>query len=358
MITKTIAGRACSAVIAGALAVSIALPLTGCSSGAVAATVNGVELSETKVTEYMEQFREANDLTDDTTWAQWMVDNSYDAESIREVAIDYYVELMLIEQEAAANNVVVSDEEVDEAIAEVREYYELDDDEWDEQLDSAGYTEDSYWEYIYYLLLSDILQEIVITNVEVDDEDVLYYANVYSSYLDGVQDIDVIVFEAADVDYAKEALTQILDGTITFDEAKETVGGGDDYDGLYLMTGVDENITNVVTDLVAGDIVEEVVESDDAENYFIIRCNDVVSVPETTSDDSDEDSEDDGPWYSVDELQDCVYEACYELVYESNESTAYSYYLDEVRENADVVYYDMPEGLSYDVSTDGLTSSS
>lgn len=344
-----IVSKVCAVMTAGALAVGT---LAGCSSSdsLVAATVNGEEILESKVTSYVESFRVSYDLEDDEDWAEWMEENDYTAEDIRQIAIDYYTEFLLLGQAAEDNGVSVSDEEVDEAIQEMRSYYGMeDDDDWADLLEENGYTEDDYWEEMYYSLLSEALQAVVITDVdEATDDEILEYANMYSTYLDGYQDIDVIVCE--DEDTATDLLSQITNGDLTFDEAKEQNAGSTDYDGITSMISVDTAISTEIADMEDGSISSVVASEDIDGEYYIIRVNETIEVP-TVDEDSDED-----PWASIDDVPEVVYEAMADYVYDANVYIAFIEYLEELEDSAEIVINDMPEGLSYDVEISSNSS--
>ena len=49
------------------------------TSEGVAATVNGTEIGEKAVTSYIANFRSMSNLESDADWAQWLVDNNYNA---------------------------------------------------------------------------------------------------------------------------------------------------------------------------------------------------------------------------------------------------------------------------------------
>ena len=337
-------GSVLGAVAVGVLAVPMALGITGCSGGATAATVNGEALPEQTVTDYIAQFRQSNSLTDDTAWAQWMVDNSYDASSIRDTAIDYYVRQMVIQQDAKSKGVEVTDQEVDDQVAEIRSYYQLDDEGWKDQLESVGYTEDTYRDYVKNSILSEKLEDAVITDVEVTDDEVLEMANMYASYIDGGADIDVIAMPTDNPDAANNVANQIKDGTLSFDDAKAQNSTTDDYDGIASMTGVETAVSEAVANMAAGDISDVITGTD---NLYIVRCNEIVDVP---------DGED--GWTSIDQLPQGVYDTFYDNVYSSNSYTKFDEYVQTLIDGADVQRNELPEGMPYDVSTDGLTPSS
>lgn len=52
----------------------------------VAATVNGVEIPESTIADYVAQFRLDSDLIEDAAWVSWMQDNEWDPEIVRSEA--------------------------------------------------------------------------------------------------------------------------------------------------------------------------------------------------------------------------------------------------------------------------------
>lgn len=344
MTLKENRGKAAAAIaVSGALVLG-AFGLAGCSSGgATAATVNGEALPEETVTEYIDQFRTSNDLDDDTAWAQWMVDNSYDASSIRDTAIDYYVRQMVIAQDAKNHGVSVSDDEVDQQVNEIRENYQLDDQGWIDQLESVGYTEESYRDYVKNSLLSDKLEDVVITDVDVTDDEVLEMANMYASYIDGTADVSVIAMPVDDPDAANNVSSQIKDGSLSFDDAKAQNSTTDDFDGVANMNGLETAVTDQIANMSPGDISDPIAG---IEHIYIIRVDDIIDAPE---------GEDN--WTSVDQLPQGVYNTFHDQVYSSNSYSAFDSYVQNLINNADIQKNDMPADAPYNVSTEGLTPS-
>ena len=87
---------ALKSVGAVSLCVALGAGLVGCGGngaggGAVAATVNGQDIMEQTVTDYIANFRTSSSLESDEAWGEWMVANGYTPESVREEVIDYYV---------------------------------------------------------------------------------------------------------------------------------------------------------------------------------------------------------------------------------------------------------------------------
>ena len=68
--------------------------------GGVAATVNGVEIPEDKVTQAIQDIRAQMSLTEEDAWGQWLADNDYTPESVREEIVNSFVDQELVKQGA------------------------------------------------------------------------------------------------------------------------------------------------------------------------------------------------------------------------------------------------------------------
>ena len=151
-------------------AAACVLALAGCGNsdgltGGVAATVNGTDIAEDKVTTYIEDLRSSQNVTSEKDWANWLSSSGYTPESLREAVVDMYVTQELEKQAAAEANVEVTDEEVDAVVESMRSNYDTDE-AWQEALSSAGLTEESYRENVYQPMLEEKLVDAVL-----DDQD-------------------------------------------------------------------------------------------------------------------------------------------------------------------------------------------
>lgn len=320
----------------------IAMFATGCSAtNAVAATVNGENIDEDTVTEYITNFRKTNSLEDDQAWAQWMVDNGRDAESVRQDAIDYFVQLALIDQDAKAKGIEVTDEEVNAQYDEIKSYYGFSDEEFTEQLTQLGYTEESYRDYLRQSLIQERLMEQVSSDVEASAEDVLTTANSYTTILNGAKNLSTIVVE-------DEALANDIKGQLDaggdFAALQSENSTTTDYDGWDVLMGIDQTVYEALTDAKQGDITA-VTPSDDGTRYFIIKVNEVLSVDEENG------------FATAEEIPADLYTEFESNVKQSAASTEFDTYLQGLKDAAEIVTNPMPEGLPYDVSTEGIEPS-
>lgn len=346
------------AACVAALTVTCGLGLVACSgesnadssgadindvSGGVAATVNGVELGEKAITAYVDSFRSSNGLTEDSDWAQWMVDNGLDATAVREEVIDYYVSQELIRQAAEENGVVVDDAQVDEQISTMRGYYSSDE-EWKNALQAVGVTEDRYRDMIKLNLIEAGLMDKVAAPTEPTEEEMLQYAQMYASAYDGAKKSSHILFASEEQATAQEVLDKINAGELDFaeaakqystDEGSKEDGGNVGWDKL--TTFVEEYQTAL--DGLEKDQVSGLVTT----NYgiHIIKCTDVFTAPEEVT--------------SVDQIPVEFSDGIKKSIESSSRSQAYSDWYAGYKEAADIVINDMPSDVSYNVDTTGVT---
>lgn len=313
------------------------------TSGGVAATVNGVEIGENAVTDYIAAFRTNSGLEDDAAWAQWLVDNDYTIKQIRADVVDYYVSQELIRQAAAENDVTVEAEEVDAQVETMRGYYQSEE-EWQEALKSLGTTEDQYRSMLELSMLQSGLQEKVAKATEPTKEEMLQYAQMYSSAYDGAKKSSHILFNADDEATAKEVLEKINSGELDFAEAAKEYsqdagsaqdGGNVGWDKLNTFV---EEYQTALDGLEVGQ-VSQLVTSD--YGIHIIKCTAVFNAPEEIT--------------SPDQLPDEFTDSIKSTLEASSKETAYAKWYEEYKEGAEIEVNKMPEDLPYKVSLKGVT---
>lgn len=280
----------------GAVAVSAALVLAmaGCSAGSgsgisdtsqgTAATLNGKPIGEKAVTDYVADFRESAQLTDDDAWGQWMATNGYTPESVREEVINFYAERLMLDQAAEEKGVKVEQSEIDDQLAQAKAMFE-DDEKWKEALEQSSMTEQDYIdEVIRVNLLQQKLQEVISSEEGngASDAELLAYLQDNASLLDGAKRSSHILFSGEDRETAEQVLERINSGELDFAEAagqystdaSSAAQGGDvGWDATAtFVTAYQDALSGLEKDQVSG-----LVES----NYgiHIIKCTDVYSVP-------------------------------------------------------------------------------
>ncbi len=336
----------------GAVSVALALGagLVGCggeaASGDVAATVNGTNIMEQEITDYIADFRTNSQLEENDAWGEWMVSSGYTPETVREEVIDYFVENVLYDQAASEFGVTVEQADIDAQLEQTKAMFG-DDETFQKALESSNMTEESYIEDVVKpgVLRTKLSEAVIASKSEGSEDDkLLARAQEMADEWNGAKRVSHILFktgeEKTDDEVAVEAqdvLDQINAGSLSFeDAAKEhsedsSAENGGDVGWDKLSSFVEDFQTAV--DGLEKDQVSELVKSE--YGYHIIKVTDMFTVPE-------------GGITSLDQLPDEFVEYL-RYMQQSDDSQVFSTWFQEYREGASIEIKDMPEGLPYDI---------
>ncbi|OUO92374.1 peptidylprolyl isomerase [Gordonibacter sp. An230] len=314
-------------------------------SGAVAATVGETSISEDAVTKYIENVRSQMGVTDEDSWGNWLAQNGYTPESVREEVIDSYVQRELIRTGADERGITVDSSEVDKYVNEMKQNYDTDE-KWQEALAQAGMTEEEYRSEIELQLKSRGLMESFATDEEPSEEDMLQYAQMYATTYDGAKRSSHILFDSGDEATAQEVLDKLNSGELDFAEAAKeyskdgSASNGGDV-GWDKTTSFVEQYQSAL-DGLEKDQISGLVTSD--YGIHIIKCTDVFTAPEEVT--------------SLDQIPSDWVESIKSSLKSQKQSEEYQQWLEERKESSNVVVNPMPEGLSYAVDMSKYQSSS
>ncbi len=307
-------------------------------TGGVAATVNGVEIQEDMVTQAIQDIRAQMSLTDEQAWGEWLAENDYTPETVREEIINGYVDQELVKQGSEALGVTANPDEVNEYVDAMKGHYDSDE-AWGEALSAVGLTEDEYRENIELSLVSQQLKTKVAEEAaEATDEDALALANEqnYLSSFDGAKKSSHILFDSSDEATAQQVLEKINAGELDFATAaesysKDTASAADGGNvGWNNLSNFVTEYSDTLATLNVGDVSGLVPST---YGIHIITCTEQFDAPEKLD--------------SLDQLPTEFQDALRNAVKTSNESQAYYTWLEGQRESADIVINEMPEGLPY-----------
>lgn len=308
-------------------------------TGGVAATVNGAEIMEDDVTEFVESYRATAGVSDEESWGTYLASSSMTPESFRNEVIDYFVSQELISQACEERGITATDEEVEEQVTAMRANYDTDE-AWQAALVQAGTTEEKYRESVKNNILYSKLEEEVAAEAEpVSDEELLDYVKMYTDYFNGAKRSSHILFNSEDEETAKDVLARIKDGSLSFEDAvaeySQDTGsaakGGDV--GWDTLSSYVAEYTDGLANLNK-DEMSDLVKSD--YGYHIIKVTDVFEVPA------------DGVT-SLDQVPEEMVDYIRSMMDSSAESNAITEWYDKYKEEAEIVVNDMPEGLPYDL---------
>lgn len=333
-----------------ALAIALGSGLAGCAAGegvsggltdtseGVAATVNGEELGEAAVTDYIDNFRRTSALEDDDAWGMWLAENGYTPASVRSEVIDYYVDQILRDQAAAEFGVSVTDEEVDAALENTKAAFETEE-AFQESLTASGLTEERYRDEVLRpnVLYNKLTQAVSEQVGAVDDDQVLANVQAQMTDWDGAKRVSQIVFGTENEAEAEALAEAIAAGDTTFDETVEQYAaegtaleaGDAGWDRLTTLpaavqTAVDELAKDETSGLVRGD-----------GGYYIVKVTDEFAAPAEGV-------------TSLDQVPNEFIDRASESV-QSAETSDFTTWFEEYRAKAEITVNEMPQGLPYDI---------
>ncbi|MEE8716893.1 MAG: hypothetical protein SOI26_03200 [Coriobacteriales bacterium] len=243
------ASRAAAAALAGCLALSL-LPLAGCATGSgtspsgaassssqaaslgsdvdgelssgAAVTVNGQEVTEGAVTDFVQSSRASHGLSDDAAWSSWLAENGMTGSAVRDAAIHEFSDSILLSEAVASYGISVGDDEVQAELDRQRSYYDgLGSGGWDQvRSQMLGYdSDDAYADHLAQQMLLGMLQDAVLADVTVSDDDVQTYLDGHAGQYAGKAGVYLILPDEAT---ALQVRSLIESGSITAQEAALT----------------------------------------------------------------------------------------------------------------------------------------
>lgn len=324
-------------------------------TGGVAATVNGVNITEDTITKQIMSTRSALGYDSDEDWAQYLVDNGITPEEYRESVIDSYARQYLLSQAISDYNVTVSDEEVNEAWNEAAASYDSED-AFIDQLSVMGYTEDTYKESLRSSLQQEKLREEVAGVDDPTDDEIIAYANEHlDEYNDARRSSHILFKVDSDADdatkeevraEAQSVLDKINAGEISFEDAAKEYsedssadnGGDVGWDKLTtFVSDYQDALSALDVDQVSG-----IVES--SYGFHIIKCTGHFYV--------------DGSVTSIDQIPEDLRNQFSDTIKTEEEGTAYNDWLNNYVDEADIQINEMPTDVPYNVSLEGVTPTS
>ena len=332
-------------VCAVGLTAACAWGLAGCSSddnassgtGGVAGTVNGVEIAEDTITNYIQGVREQLGADDEDSWGTWLSQNDYTPASVREEVFNSYAQRELLKEGVEEKGITVESSEIDEQIDKVKANYDTDE-KWQAALDQAGMTEDSYRAEIEQKLKENKLHASFASDEDPSDADMLQYAQMYATAYDGSKRSSHILFNSDDEATAQEVLDKLNSGELDFVDAVKEYSqdpGSVERDGDVGWN----NPSNLAKEYKDGlEPLEKGQLSGLVTTQFgihIIKCTDVYKAPEEVT--------------SLDQIPEEWISVIASSLKSTKQQEAYKKWLDETTEAADIKINDMPQGLPYDV---------
>lgn len=306
-------------------------------TGKIAATVMGDNIMEDTITS---QIMSTRGDKSDADWAQYLVDNDETPSGLRSQAISSYQSDIILRHAMLDNGLSYTLQQSD-----VDRWWDAEGSTYEQY----GIDEDTAKSYYASSIRQWLLEQAVTPEDSITDQDVIDYLNENADTYNGARKSSHILF-ALDSDgttdnkgTAESVLQQIKDGDITFEDAvsqysTDSTSAADNGNvGWDCDSSFVDAYETALKGLGKGDITDTVVES--AYGYHIIKCTDVLEWDGTLDDISIV------PQDIVDNVRKVL------------QSEKFQEWYSEYQSNADVTINDMPDGLPYDVSLDGVTKS-
>ncbi len=340
---------------ATALGCALMFVLAGCSSteeqnneilqtdtgltGGVAATVNGTEIEEDKITRAINNMRLNYNYAEDEDWKEYLKGQNETPQSLRDQTLGTFINQELVLQFADQRGVTTDDEEIQSYVDKMRENYTTDE-KWNEARTEAGFeTDDDYREALRYSILQKKLQEGFEQETQLSDEALLEKAQESAASYSGAKRSSHILFKSEDKETAEEVKNRILSGELAFedavaeystDEGSKANGGDVGWDRLNSFV---TEYTEALTNLNEGEVTKDLIES--KYGYHIIMVTDVFEAPETVE--------------SLDQIPSEILEEIRTTSSETDSQDAMDAWLKDMKLSSDVVINKMPEDVPYNV---------
>ncbi|OUP10383.1 peptidylprolyl isomerase [Collinsella sp. An2] len=323
-------------------------------TGGVAATVNGVNITEDTVTRQIMSTRSSMGYGSDEGWAQYLANSGMTPESYRENVINQYARQYLITQAEKEYDITVTQDDLDKAWDDFVANYDSEDKAL-ETLTNVGYTKDTYLQSMESSLAQQKLRDKVAPEKDPTDDEIIEYVNDnIDTYNDARRSSHILIKVDSDADdatkeearqKAQDILDKINNGEISFEDAAKEYsedssaddGGDVGWDKLTsFVTEYQDALSALSKDQISG-----VVES--SYGFHIIKCTDYFHV--------------DGEVTSIDQIPENLRDKLSDTITSNNAQTDYNNWLNDYVDAADIEINPMPENVPYNVDMSGVSSS-
>lgn len=317
-------------------------------TGGVAATVNGVEIEEDKVTRAINNMRLNYGYTEDDKWKEYLERQKDTVESTRYEVIGQLIDQELVKQCAEQLDVTTNDEEIQSYVDEMAGKYSSEE-AWLNAVDEAGWESvDKYKEALNFNILEKKLQDKFDADVEQelgDDAKMLEKAQESMATYAGAKKSSRILLKDEDEELANEVYEKISSGEMSFEDAvaeystdEDTKENGGDM-GWDKIDAPTTEYQEALTNLEVGSVSEPV---SDKYGFNIIMCTNVWEAPETLT--------------STSEVPDDILAEIKTTAIETDGDERYKDWLNGQRPQNDVQVNPMPENVPYWVDMSSVYS--
>lgn len=301
----------------------------------IAAVVNGVEIPESMVDEYILSFRSTSDeLSSDSGWQSFLTSHGFDEESYREqVVIEKLIRDELVYQAACKAGVEVDEDYIDQELAVIKAHYSSET-LWQAALAASGYTEEQYRTDLEYSYLASKFKSTQIVAPAATANDIQAYCDAYASEYAGKRSSQIL-FSTADAELAEQVYDSLVQSEnlaqdfaaaaaeYSIDTGTKDQGGDMGWDSLLANSDLG-SYSDALDTLAVGEISAPVRTN---YGYCIIFCTGEFSVPE------------DGSAVDVSSIPSEIYALLVDDLEANLLNQAFDDYVEELRKTAEVTVY-------------------
>ncbi len=299
----------------------------------VAAKVGNVEISEQKVTDAVNKFRQDNNLEDTDKWNSYLDENDQLSSNIRLKQLDSLIESEVVNQVSVSENITVDDDAINKQVAIMKKNLGSDEN-FNKYLENNNISYSGYVESLRMYMVKQKTKRYMSDATDITDSLKSSFYNSYKDQLNSGKGYYKLVFSSSEQTDANNVLNQLKSGNTTLkDEAtklskKDTSSSQKTYP-TYSFIENSQIIKDTLANLQNGQISDLVVDGD---KIYILGVVDQINSENISS---------------FDDLSSYTQENIILYLRDSYQNELYKKELQNWMNKIGVIKYDMPFNCPY-----------
>lgn len=300
----------------------------------VAAKVGNVEISEQKVTDAVNKFRQDNNLEDTDKWNSYLDENDQLSSNIRLKQLDSLIESEVVNQVSVSENITVDDDAINKQVAIMKKNLGSDEN-FNKYLENNNISYSGYVESLRMYMVKQKTKRYMSDATDITDSLKSSFYNSYKDQLNSGKGYYKLVFSSSEQTDANNVLNQLKSGNTTLkDEAtklskKDTSSSQKTYPTYSFIENNSQIIKDTLANLQNGQISDLVVDGD---KIYILGVVDQINSENISS---------------FDDLSSYTQENIILYLRDSYQNELYKKELQNWMNKIGVIKYDMPFNCPY-----------
>lgn len=300
----------------------------------VAAKVGNVEISEQKVTDAVNKFRQDNNLEDTDKWNSYLDENDQLSSNIRLKQLDSLIESEVVNQVSVSENITVDDDAINKQVAIMKKNLGSDEN-FNKYLENNNISYSGYVESLRMYMVKQKTKRYMSDTTDITDSLKSSFYNSYKDQLNSGKGYYKLVFSSSEQTDANNVLSQLKSGNTTLkDEAtklskKDTSSSQKTYPTYSFIENNSQIIKDTLANLQNGQISDLVVDGD---KIYILGVVDQINSENISS---------------FDDLSSYTQENIILYLRDSYQNELYKKELQNWMNKIGVIKYDMPFNCPY-----------